>query len=376
MGRIKGITVLAVVLLLGLLAVGCGQKSESTTGGMNGQKTGSASGQIEIDTGKYFSSEQVEPKERRAEVTLSASIESFAGAEEIRLWIPHPKSDDYQTIADVKVNGNFAKSDVYEDDMGNKILYAEWQLPKVKPSLSFSFDVARKEIYRKNFPSKEGASIPADIKAEYLPATGMVVTSGEPKEIAVKVTENKNSAFSKAEAIYDYIVENYKRDDSVKGCGRGDVCELVETKQGKCADIHSVFVSLARSAGVPAREIFGIRIKPEKEGDITGAYHCVGEFYMPSYGWVPVDASDVLKKMLKENLPLDDPAIEQARFYFFGAQNENYIALSSGRDLTLNPPQKAGKLNYFMYPYCEVDGKALDYLAQQDFKYTVTYKEL
>lgn len=108
------------------------------------------------------------------------------------------------------------------------------------------------------------------------------------------------------EAIYDYIVENFKRDDTIIKCGTIDVKNLIGIRGGKCADIHSVFVALARSSNFPAKEVFGIRIPPEPYGDMTKAYHCISFFYLPDYGWVPVDASDVLKLMLKENLTLKD----------------------------------------------------------------------
>lgn len=375
-GRVKGIVISLVVLLLGVLTIGCSQAPESTNKEVAMPRAEKSAKEITVDPGKYFSSEQAKPKEKRAELNLSASVENFTGAKDIKMWIPCPKTTEYQAVSDVKVDGNFAKQGFYKDKDGNKILYAEWRSPQDKPNLSLTFKVARKEINRKNFPSKEKTAIPADIKEKYLSAIGLVVTDGEPKKIAEEITKGKKPIFSKAEAIYDYIVENYKRDDMIKGCGRGDVCQLVVTKQGKCADISSVFVSFARSVGVPAREIFGIRTKSEPEGNITDAYHCRAEFYMPGYGWVPVDPSDVLKKMLKENLSLDNPKIKEARDYFFGAQNETYIDLSSGRDLMLNPPQKAGRLNYFMYPYCEINGRAMDYLSQKDFKYTVTYKKI
>jgi hypothetical protein len=34
------------------------------------------------------------------------------------------------------------------------------------------------------------------------------------------------------------------------------------------------------------------------------------------------------------------------------------VQFSIGRDLTLAPPQAGPPLNYFIYPYVEVDGKA------------------
>jgi hypothetical protein len=33
------------------------------------------------------------------------------------------------------------------------------------------------------------------------------------------------------------------------------------------------------------------------------------------------------------------------------------VQFSMGRDLRLNPPQDGKPLNYFVYPYVEVDGK-------------------
>jgi transglutaminase-like putative cysteine protease len=143
---------------------------------------------------------------------------------------------------------------------------------------------------------------------------------------------------------------------------------------GKCGDIHSVYVALARSVGVPSREIFGIRIPNGKEGDMTKAQHCWAEFYLPGYGWVPIDAADVRKIMLEKKLNLGEE--KKYREYYFGAVDDSRISYGIGRDLILNPPQRDGKLNYFMYPYAEADGKALDDLFGFNLGFTITFKEI
>ena len=74
-------------------------------------------------------------------------------------------------------------------------------------------------------------------------------------------------------------------------------------------------------------------------------YHCWGEFYAQGIGWVPVDASEAAKNPAK-------------REYFFGAHDENRVEFTIGRDLILEPQQRGEPLNYFVYPYAEVDGKA------------------
>jgi len=238
--------------------------------------------------------------------------------------------------------------------------------------LTYSFDITRREIIKKNFPLIEGP-IPVEVQQYLLPSPSVPI-NGTVKFLFEEATTTETTILTKAIAIYDHIVDNGARDPTIKGCGDGDPCDVIDAGiQGKCADIHSVFVAMARSAGIPAREIYGTRIS--KDGDITGNYHCRAEFYLPGYGWVPVDPSDVRKTMLKEDLNLTDARTDEVRDYYFGAQTETYVDFYSGRDLTLNPEQSAGPVNYLMYPYAEMDGERLDHLAQEDLQYTVTFQE-
>jgi hypothetical protein len=60
-----------------------------------------------------------------------------------------------------------------------------------------------------------------------------------------------------------------------------------------------------------------------------------------------VDASDAAK--------VKDPA---KTAYLFGNLDPDRFVISTGRDLMLTPPQKEGPVNFMIYPYVEVDGKA------------------
>jgi len=321
---------------------------------------------------KYKSTEPVDLKEKQGKMTFNVTIRTNESAEKVRLWVPYPVSNRNQKVQNVTITGNYDYNGIYREGVyGNMIIYAEWSKPQEFPNLNFSFDVWRTEIVSKNFPDKEG-ELPIEMQ-EYLQPTSLAPNSGIVKEVADEVTQGKTTILSKATAIYDYLVEYGERDPNLTFCGTGDVCKLLLDLRGKCVDFSSVFVALSRTSGVPAREILGTRIS--KNGDITSAYHCRAEFYLPNYGWVSVDPSDVAKLMLNENLDINNSKVVKARDYFFGAQTETYIDLSTGRDLVLNPEQDEDPLNYFMYPYAEVDGIALDFDTQEYLKYTVTFKQ-
>jgi len=315
-------------------------------------------------------------KERTGEVTIHFNLNAPAESERVRLWIPYPVSDENQTIYDIKVSGNFSESAVYrEGQNGNMALYAEWDGPAKERTLAYIFKVKRKEVIMKDFPKKEPPFTTEEFRS-YLKPTSHGSTDGKIKELALKITKGKRSNLTKSRAIYDWIIANMHRDPNVKGCGLGDVEELLVSLGGKCNDIHSVFVALARSAGVPAREIFGIRMPKGRESDMTKAQHCWAEFFEPGYGWVPVDPADVRKAMLEKQIA-DTKDVKDLIEYFFGAVDESRIAYQTGRDLLLNPLQAGSRLNYFMYPYAEADGKVLNEdLFGFNLGYKISFREL
>ncbi len=321
---------------------------------------------------KYYSTEKIIPKEKQGKMTFNFTIRTNESSNFVRLWIPYPVSNQYQEINNYSIDGNYDYYGIYrESNYGIITLYAEWKNPLSFPKLNLSYNIARTERIRKNFSISEDI-IPIEAN-QYLLPTSLGPTDGEVKEIADNVTKGYNTILEKATAIYDYLIEYGERDANLTFCGNGDVCKLLKNLRGKCADFSSVFVALSRSAGIPSREIFGTRIS--KNGDITGSYHCHAEFYLPDYGWIPVDPSDVAKLMLNEDLILEDEKVIKARDYYFGIQSESYVDFSTGRDINLNPPQDGDSLNYFMYPYAEINGEPLDFISQEYLRYIITFEE-
>ena len=81
-------------------------------------------------------------------------------------------------------------------------------------------------------------------------------------------------------------------------------------------------------------------------------YHCWAEFYLDGLGWVPIDASEAWLNPSRHN-------------FYFGSLDPDRVMLTTGRDLHLVPPQKGEALNYFVYPYAELDGQPYDGVKHQ-----------
>jgi transglutaminase-like putative cysteine protease len=219
--------------------------------------------------------------------------------------------------------------------------------------------------------------------SKYVPTDGIV------KETAQKATKGATSDIDKARAIYEWIVENTFRDPKVRGCGRGDIRFMLESGDlgGKCADLNALYVGLARAAGLPARDVYGIRVAKSELGYkslgassnvVSKSQHCRAEVYLNQYGWVPVDPADVRKVVLEEppgNRKLDDEMVSKARTRLFGSWEMNWMAYNYAHDVAL--PESSGQpLVFFMYPQAETSEGRLDPLDPDNFKYEITVKEL
>ncbi len=193
-------------------------------------------------------------------VTMDFDLSGQPAGQEVKLWLPYPVSDANQDITGIRLDGDYTEAAVYTDKIfGNPMLYARWQAGASGRHLSLTFAASRDEVIRRDFPSKEAAWDRADFALELAP-TSLAPFNDQITSLAAKITQGKKGVLAKARAVYDWTVDNTYRNPETRGCGKGDVCQLLQDPGGKCADISSVFIALARAAGVPAREVFGIRM--------------------------------------------------------------------------------------------------------------------
>lgn len=275
------------------------------------------------------------------------SVRNIQPGQKVQVWFPQAYSDRFQTVKIVSVKGDLPVKVAREPKYGNRIFYAVApKAAKEEYSFEVEYDVVRKERIALPRAGVQPRVIKASGKetGEYLGPDRLVPVTGRLADLAAKEVQGHTGTMKRARALYDYVFRTMRYDKSGTGWGRGDAEWACDSKRGNCTDFHSLFISMARSQHIPARFEIGFPLPSGKtSGEIAG-YHCWAEFYDHQYGWVPVDISEAWKD-------------QSRRDYFFGAHDVNRVQFSAGRDLRLNPPQAGEPLNYFVYPYVEVDGK-------------------
>jgi transglutaminase-like putative cysteine protease len=305
-----------------------------------------------------------------------------------RAWVPLPYTakTDWHNPLGSKWTGNGQMKVMKDPKYGAEMLYAEWKAEEQAPVVEVTSRFATRD--RAVDPSKPnpGAAKLSAAEAKLNTAgTELIPTDGIVRDTAQDITRGiKGGDVEKARAIYEWVVDNTFRDAKVRGCGWGDIKSMLETKNfgGKCGDLNAMFVGLSRSVGIPARDIYGLRVSPSKEGyrslglgspNASRAQHCRAEFYAQGVGWVPVDPADVRKVVLEEppgNLKLDDPKVVAMRKKLFGAWEMNWLAYNTAHDVVL--PGSKTKIPYLMYVNAETGGKVLDQLDPDSVKYSIT----
>ena len=325
---------------------------------------------------------------RTFEVTTRVEIAEPQGV--TKVWLPIPSIDNDWQVSQSSAYSSNGKAQLTSDTVyGARMLYVEFADSVAQPYVELTSRV-QTQNRAVNWAQKQAQPEDAATLQARLAATKLLPTDGIVLETALQATRGARTDVEKAQKIYDWLVVNTYREPKVLGCGKGDIKFMLESGNlgGKCADLNALFVGLCRSVGLPARDVYGLRVAPSAFGykelggnpaKLQGAQHCRAEVYLKDHGWVAMDPADVAKVMRQETTEWikssEHPLIVPVNKGLFGGWEGNWIAFNNAHDVTL--PHAAGdKLAFFMYPVAETAEGRLDSYAPDSFRYQISAREI
>ena len=326
---------------------------------------------------------------RAFEVTTTVKLQNANGASTV--WLPVASLDTpWQRTSDTSWTGNSSNVRLASDgDTGAKVLVAQFDASTREPTLVLT---NRVETQNRGVDWKERVrpvADPADLR-KWLEPSDLITVDGIVRKVATQIVLGARDDREKAQRIYDWVIVSTYREPKVRGCGAGDIRTMLETGNlsGKCADINALFVGLCRAAGVPARDIYGVRLVPSAFGyrelganpaSLKGAQHCRAEVFLKAHGWVAMDPADVTKVMRQESAEwikdAGHPLVAPVRKALFGSWEGNWMGYNTASDVSL-PGARQPRLGFFMYPQAEVAGVARDPYEPDSFAYQITAREI
>jgi len=325
---------------------------------------------------------------RTFEVTTRVDIAKPQGA--TRLWLPVPSiNSEWQQSLESSYSSNGSARMEDDNATGARMLFVDFAANQAKPYVELTSRI-RTRSRAQDWSQRTAVAEDAATLKYWTQPTDLLPLDGIVRTTAQEATRGAKTDVEKVQKIYDWIVTNTYREPKVRGCGEGDIKTMLETNNlgGKCADLNALFVGLCRAAGVPARDVYGLRVAPSAFGyrelggnsaSLKGAQHCRAEVYLKGYGWVGMDPADVAKVMRQETpewiKSASNPLVAPVNKGLFGGWEGNWMAYNVAHDVVL-PQSKGPKLGFLMYPVAETAAGRLDSYAPDDFKYQISAKEL
>ena len=291
-------------------------------------------------------------KRRIEEGTISVSVRVIGSATGsnagLSVVLPCPCYNEYQEITDVETTG-----DVKEGEDGS-FRYVVWndtftQGDKVDSTYRVSFKMASYTIevdfsQIKEIHPYDTASL---LWKKYTGCSGEYIDPYDEtiERLADNLWQQTGDIVKYARQCYRYVADNYKYLNP--NTGIHTLKRNLSAGGGDCGNLSAIYISLLRNKGIPARPVVAVRT--------DGTFHVWSEFYLESYGWVPVDVTYLNS----------DP-----RGNYFGVYPADCVIMSNEYDLLLDigeSPERVTILQTCVYWYRGMSGLYDHYSAVKSY---------
>jgi hypothetical protein len=255
---------------------------------------------------------KIKKSSRTLEVSMNFTAEASSSSSRLYVALPCPRSNDYQDISNLETDGQHKTTDKGDEYLTWNETYERGSQVNHTSKVVFDYvtygvsvDFSRipeiypydtdSEIYR-NYTSSSG---------EYIDPMNLTI-----KSIASSLWAKSSDVVDYAYKCYEYVASTYRYLNPNTGIHTLE--NNLKAGGGDCGNLSAIYISLLRNRNIPSRPV--VCIRPD------ASFHVWSEFYLESYGWIPVDVT------YKNSDPQGD---------YFGIYPGDGIVVSNEYDLLL-----------------------------------------
>jgi transglutaminase-like putative cysteine protease len=234
----------------------------------------------------------------------------------VRCWLPYPVNTPAQSgaLSSMQPSDAVRFPPLTDGDLGTA--YAELKNPSRGPlSVDLMYQVQTREVNKKIDPQWAGSYEPSsELFQRYTRSEPHLEQSDPMKKTASDIVGDEKNPALQARLIYNWIMDNIVLQNVSYPLVTGSSAshQALDKHRGDSLLMAFLFTDLCRCQGIPARVVAGYRLVSGSEAPVGWA-----EFYLPNYGWVPVDPGTAQTVCLSNELTSADK--QKVRDYYFSS---------------------------------------------------------
>ncbi len=257
----------------------------------------------------------------------------------LKVWVPLPIKTDSQKdirILDLQPERYITSGPVIDGDLGQmlfEIPLIDMNGSYINISAEYEFTTSERR-FTINPDSIKPYDTSSDLYLKYTQSQPNIEVNPEISNISRSIVGDEQNPHRKARLIYDYIIHSYPYSTVphtyLVASQTPESTYMVDTRFGDCGTQSMLFAALCRAAGVPARAAGGYQLAPGLAGP-----HFWAEFYLPEYGWIPVDVT--IAESADWAFGKSDSEREKFRDYYFGNMDPYRYTIQNDVDISFTP---------------------------------------
>ena len=259
---------------------------------------------------------------------LCPEPDSIDREKDLKLWLPVPGEWDSQKAVKIISVDPPPHAEFTDPEHGNRMFFWDFGKESEKPiySVNLNYRLESFELRAEIDPNRVGSyDKSSETYTLYTRSTEHIKIIPEVEDLAHEAVGDEENPYLQAKRIFDFVVKKMRY--KLLRCDKGAGIEVLldsaaideqtgeQYFEGACDQYTEFFVALCRAVGIPARGVTGMpgwgpwikkedlklrsqwhtRLSPDGLaaarlfGPLGG--HRWAEFYLPNYGWIPVDAT-------------------------------------------------------------------------------------